>query len=159
VRVQPASRGIPDDTFLQGPAATPPTPTPAPASTPLPPGAASTLELSHSSAEPVGVLIAVDGPITGTAVAIPHGRVTIGRKDSCEVALEDPYLSGESLLVISDGHEIAIQPLGARNPVRMNGQDVPHTGACLQDGDLLQMGGSVFSFRTTRPAALPEPGA
>jgi hypothetical protein len=93
----------------------------------------------------VGVVVAVEGELAGTAVALYEGSNRIGRDAVCEVCLASESVSSLHACIDYRVGIFRIEPLGEA-PVRVNFE--PCAGAVLRDGDVLQIGRTTLRFRS-----------
>lgn len=98
-----------------------------------------------SGSSVVGVVVAVDGELAGTAVALYEGSNRIGRDAVCEVCLASKSVSSLHACIDYRVGIFRIEPLGDA-PVRVNFE--PCAGAVLRDGDVLQIGRTTLRFRS-----------
>lgn len=80
--------------------------------------------------------------LAGERVAI-EGPVTVGRSESCDVVVEDDYLSGRHAQFSVDESEILVEDLGSTNGTYVNQELIAHRTQ-LERGDIVQVGGVVF---------------
>jgi len=119
-------------------------------------------------------LLACDRPLTGSSRHSLAGieRVDIGRDAARSVertastlalAVEDKSMSSSHARLVRDGRRWSIEDAGSRNGVILNGERQER--ATLVDGDVFELGETLWLFRTGVPAtnvdldddALPEP--
>ena len=98
-----------------------------------------------SRAGVVGVVVAVEGELAGTAVALYEGSNRIGRDAVCEVCLASESVSPLHACIDYRVGIFRIEPLGD-SPLRVNFD--PCAGAVLRDGDVLQIGRTTLRFRS-----------
>ncbi len=89
-------------------------------------------------------LLAISGPLKETTFLLLEGEVTLGRDASNGVPVIDPSVSRKHCLFRLVEGRYQIQDLGSRNGTLVNG--VAATGRCLQHGDEIAVGDSVFLF-------------
>jgi hypothetical protein len=89
---------------------------------------------------PVGSLVLPGG----RRVPLEDEPVTIGRLDTCAVALDDPTVSRHHAEVRRDGDGFEIVDLGSRNGTRVNGLGVVRQR--LVDGDDIMVGAVALRF-------------
>ncbi|MCC6647848.1 MAG: FHA domain-containing protein [Polyangiaceae bacterium] len=83
---------------------------------------------------------------------LPQGETILGRSPECHVSIEDPLVSRQHARVTILGDDVAIEDLGSRNGVRVNG--APITGRHqLADGDRLRIGTQELVFSRVSSAA------
>jgi hypothetical protein len=93
----------------------------------------------------VGVVVAVEGELAGTAIALYEGSNRIGRDAVCEVCLASESVSSLHACIDYRVGIFRIEPLGDAS-VRVNFE--PCAGAVLRDGDVLQIGRTTLRFRS-----------
>lgn len=84
----------------------------------------------------------------------PEKFVTIGRHPSCDIAIDDPYISRRHAVIFFDKGEFRVHNLSRTNPVVLNEAfQVKHNqNACLNEGDTLDVG--LTSLRVGNPVAV-----
>jgi pSer/pThr/pTyr-binding forkhead associated (FHA) protein len=96
------------------------------------------------SFEPNGELIPVGG---GDAIPLVRPNLTIGRRDSCDIPLRFPNISGlHCELVFKDGCWI-IRDLNSTNGIKVNGVKVPKK--VLHPGDTIAIAKRHFTIEYT----------
>lgn len=78
-----------------------------------------------------------------------HDVTSIGRLGNNDIVLDDPAVSRNHAKVRLDRQTFTITDLGAANPTLVNGQEIARQE--LQDGDRVEIGGSVFVFKQIKP--------
>jgi hypothetical protein len=86
---------------------------------------------------------------------VPLGEFFIGRSADCQLSLDDPMVSRRhALLTVSDGG-VAIEDLGSRNGVVVNGLKISGR-QILSDGDKIAIGGQeMFVLGAVEPTSAP----
>lgn len=156
VPVLPSPRGSPEHTQRiapPAPAAAAGSDVPARGERPIPVGPsrdeAPTLRLDAGPARTgfVALLIGIEGSLAGRIFEIRRGENLLGRSRSCGVCLaEDPYVSRRHARLVAGNGEYGVANLSDASPALLNGRRFE--AEVLEDGDLLVIGHSVFSFRT-----------
>ncbi|MFM8595156.1 MAG: FHA domain-containing protein [Chloroflexota bacterium] len=89
-----------------------------------------------------GVLAVIEGGRSG----IPSGTawplispMTIGRRDSCDVRINDPFLSSLHAEIIEEGGEWWIRDVGSTNGTVLNGTPVAAL-TMIRIGDIVELG-------------------
>jgi hypothetical protein len=98
--------------------------------------------------EPLGVLVAIAGRLTGRAYPVTQGESRVGRAPECEVRLEDVELARVEARIHAGRDRIEIESANRRAPVRVNGRPVERGE--LSDGDVVELGGEQLQFRSVR---------
>lgn len=78
-----------------------------------------------------------------------HEVTSIGRLGSNDIVLDDPAVSRNHAKVRLADQAFTITDLGAANPTLVNGQEIARQE--LQDGDRVEIGGSIFVFKQIKP--------
>src|ERR1700730_3697930 len=90
-------------------------------------------------------LVAIDGPLRGRTFYLDESVVSIGRLESNDIKLDDPFVSRHHCLIRNEGDEYLIEDLHSANGTYVNGKRV-NIGS-LKEGFLIGIGGSLFRFR------------
>jgi pSer/pThr/pTyr-binding forkhead associated (FHA) protein len=88
-------------------------------------------------------LLVCIGPMTGQRHII-NDRLVLGRSDACDVVLADDRVSGRHCEVVPGPSGHRVRDLGSSNGTLVNAQKISE--ADLRDGDLLQVGFTVFKY-------------
>jgi len=102
-------------------------------------------------AAPAVVLEAVSGPRRGSRWSVPPGVSVIGRDPGCDVALEDPYVSGRHAR-LEVAETIDVVDLGSANGVEVDGELVAR--ASFAGSGVVTLGSTVLRIS---PASDHEP--
>jgi predicted component of type VI protein secretion system len=89
-------------------------------------------------------------PMEGREQTLQAGA-TIGR-EGCDVNLMDPEVSRRHATIVDQGGSLAIQDLGSTNGTYVNGSRISAVTA-LKGGDEVRLGNTVWSIRSSAPAA------
>jgi pSer/pThr/pTyr-binding forkhead associated (FHA) protein len=92
------------------------------------------------------VLVGVAGQLAGSVHTIHPGDNRMGRSTDCELVMPSVKVSRFHATLISEEGVFAIVALSEKNPTLVNGERCE--GAEIEDGDLVQLGDSVFRFRS-----------
>ncbi|MDI7269502.1 MAG: FHA domain-containing protein, partial [Myxococcota bacterium] len=94
------------------------------------------------------------GPFAGRSLALPprDAPYVIGRDPECDWEIPDREASRRHLVVSSDGRRARVLDEGSKNGVRVNGRVVRE--AILRDGDSVEVGRTVLTFRDPRGGTL-----
>jgi len=93
-------------------------------------------------------LKAIGGSLAGVALPLSDRDVSIGRDETNRIALADSAVSARHCVISCTADQIAIRDLDATNPSFVNG--LPAGERALNDGDQIQIGGSLFVLKLTR---------
>lgn len=103
--------------------------------------------LGESSAgEIVGVLVAIEGELTGQVFKVKDGTNQVGRGSDCDIELNSAKISRPHAEIIHQNGMFVIKPLNAKNPTFLNENQTE--GDELGDGDLIRLGLTTLKFRT-----------
>jgi pSer/pThr/pTyr-binding forkhead associated (FHA) protein len=97
-------------------------------------------------------LVAMDGPLRGRTFCLDESVVSIGRLESNNIKLNDPFVSRHHCLIRTEGDEYLIEDLHSANGTYVNGKRV--NSGSLKEGFLIGIGGSLFLFRLPRDSDL-----
>jgi DNA-binding winged helix-turn-helix (wHTH) protein len=85
----------------------------------------------------------------GRSIGLFPGENVIGRDEGCAVRLELPRVSRRHARILVDGRAARIEDLGSKNGTRVREHLL--TGPFdLADGDVIEIGGARFAFRSGR---------
>jgi len=93
-------------------------------------------------------LKAIGGSLAGVALPLSDRDVSIGRDETNRIALADSAVSVRHCVISCTADQIAIRDLDPTNPSFVNG--LPAGERALNDGDQIQIGGSLFVLKLTR---------
>jgi pSer/pThr/pTyr-binding forkhead associated (FHA) protein len=93
-------------------------------------------------------LVIVEGPRSGTELALDRPRVEMGRGPGVELRFEDDAMSREHACFEVVEGALRVRDLGSTNGVFLN--DHPTLAAELKHGDQLQIGNHVFRYLVER---------
>jgi predicted component of type VI protein secretion system len=88
-------------------------------------------------------LIVRTGANKGREIVLPEGETLVGRRKGCNVRLGDARVSRQHCKIAFDGKTAVIEDLDSANGTLVNGERIKR--AALKPGDLLQIGGMMFS--------------
>jgi len=89
-------------------------------------------------------LIVLTGPLKSTERPLPEGGLVIGRDLSSDLCIKDKALSRHQCRVTFEGGAYVVEDMGSRNGTTVN--DRPVRRHALEDGDRIQIGGSLLLF-------------
>lgn len=99
-----------------------------------------------------GYLIAEEGPLSGLVIRLEEGSEwIIGRDPSSSQVLEDPMVSRKHLICRLTGQGFVVENLSITNPASINGNPIVDP-VTLEEGDILQIGNTLFKFSETDPS-------
>jgi pSer/pThr/pTyr-binding forkhead associated (FHA) protein len=99
-------------------------------------------------------IVIASGPLAGSEVELESERVTFGRGDSADVAIEHDSVSHEhAAFELFDGG-FRVRDLGSTNGVRVNGAKV--TVADLKHGDRVELGTLALRYVVEKREAAPK---
>ncbi len=99
-----------------------------------------------------GYLIAEEGPLSGLVIRLEEGSEwIIGRDPSSSQVLEDPMVSRKHLICRLTDQGFVVENLSITNPASLNGNPIIDP-VSLEEGDILQIGNTLFKFSETDPS-------
>ncbi len=100
-----------------------------------------------------GYLVAEEGPLSGLIIHLDEGHEwIIGRDpDVSFQVLEDPMVSRKHLICRLTDEGFVVENLSVTNPASVNGHPITDP-ITLQEGDILQIGGTLFKFTEQMPS-------
>ena len=90
-------------------------------------------------------LLAICGPVKGSAWPLGNADLRIGRGREAEICLPDAAASRNHAMIGCSGGKFQVEDLGSTNGTRVNGKPVRQ--AKLLPGDQIQIGHTVFEFQ------------
>lgn len=90
-------------------------------------------------------LTAIDGPLSGHTFCLDEPVVSIGRRASNNICLEDRFVSRHHCVIRNEGDEYMIDDLNSANGTYVNGERI--SAGSLKEGSLIEIGASRFLFR------------
>lgn len=101
---------------------------------------------------PTAALYVTAGPANQPAFSLPDGLYTVGRDPGCHIVLADPGVSHQHAQLYVAAGTCYLADLNSANGTSVNQMYLPPLQwQMLRDGDVIQMGGSMLTFRQTRP--------
>src|SRR5882724_3603053 len=91
-------------------------------------------------------LVAIDGPLLGRTFYLDEPVVSIGRLDSNDIRIADPFVSRHHCVIRNEGDKYRFEDLNSANGTYANGERA--NAGSLEDRDLLGVGDSLFLFRS-----------
>jgi pSer/pThr/pTyr-binding forkhead associated (FHA) protein len=90
-------------------------------------------------------LVAIGGPLTGRTFYVDEPVISIGRLESNDIRLEDPFVSRHHCLIRNEGGQYMIEDLHSANGTYVDRERVK--ASSLKEGSIIQIGASRFLFR------------
>jgi hypothetical protein len=103
----------------------------------------------RSSRKLVGWLVSYTLNDMGVDFKLFEGRNTIGRDLDCQISINDNTVSGKHAVLLYREGSYFIQDSLSTSGTRVNGSDTGVNAVALSDGDVIQVGKTVFKFRTS----------
>lgn len=96
------------------------------------------------------IQILSDGPMRGTSFQLPNESYTIGRTDSCDIAIPDATISGHHCTLFQPEEGVyMLRDEGSTNGSSLNGEPIePGQEVLLKHGDIFQLGSIEIMFDT-----------
>ena len=91
------------------------------------------------------VVVAAMGHEPGTSFDVGDGA-TMGRSDSAEIRVDDPFASSAHARIFSRGDFMYVEDMGSTNGTYLNGRQL-RTGERLKVGDLVRIGDSEYRYQ------------
>jgi len=105
----------------------------------------------RAPAAPPAALYATAGPAGHFVLPLADGLYTLGRDPGCQVVLADPAVSHQHARLYGAAGTYYLADLNSANGTLLNQRYLPPLQwQLLRDGDVIQMGGYVFTFRQSR---------
>jgi pSer/pThr/pTyr-binding forkhead associated (FHA) protein len=108
-------------------------------------GALPQIELAGTAIEPM------NGPEKGRPLEVRGERITLGRSESADIVVKSEGVSRLHAVIAKSEGAWFIQDNNSKNGVLLNGKPVRE--AWLSDGDIIQIGSSVFRWRDPQAPA------
>lgn len=103
----------------------------------------------RSSRKLVGWLVSYTLSDMGVDFKLFEGRNIIGRDLDCQISVNDGTVSGKHAVLLYRDGGYFIQDSLSTSGTRVNGNDTGVVAVTLNDGDIIQVGKTVFKFRTS----------
>ena len=85
-------------------------------------------------------LTVLSGPLAGQTIAIPHGKLLVGREVDCHVRPDSALISRHHCVLLLDDYTLRIRDLGSRNGTYVNNHRIPSGETILINGDTVTVG-------------------
>jgi pSer/pThr/pTyr-binding forkhead associated (FHA) protein len=118
---------------------------PAPAPRPSKPAPAPKASRKPSRAVATHVAV-IEGPATGTSVALASAPVTIGRATTSGIVLPDDYVSSNHARLVPQGQDWAVEDTGSTNGTFVNDRKV-NAPVVVPVGGRIKIGRNVLELR------------
>jgi hypothetical protein len=102
----------------------------------------------RSSRMLVGWLVSYSFDKMGADFRLYEGRNVIGRDADCNITVHDKMMSGKHATILFRGSKYVIKDELSSHGTFVNDKDIESEHFELHDGDLIQMGETVFKFRS-----------
>ena len=103
----------------------------------------------RSSRKLVGWLVSYTLNDMGVDFKLFEGRNVIGRDLDCQISVNDNTVSGKHAVLLYREDSYFIQDSLSTSGTRVNGSDTGVNAVALNDGDVIQVGKTIFKFRTS----------
>lgn len=103
----------------------------------------------RSSRKLVGWLVSYTLNDMGVDYKLFEGRNVIGRDLDCQISVNDNTVSGKHAVLLYREGSYFIQDSLSTSGTRVNGSDTGVNAVTLNDGDMIQVGKTVFKFRSS----------
>lgn len=103
---------------------------------------------SRSASRLVGWLVTYTLDPNGVDFRLFEGRNIIGKDFSCGVCVSDPKVSSQHAILLFRNDKFRLKDNLSTNGTIVNGEDIDDDSIVLHDGDIIQVGDTVFLFRT-----------
>ena len=94
------------------------------------------------------------GPGTGQMIAIPPGKLLIGREEDCHLRSMCEFVSRHHCVLLLDEYTLRIRDLGSRNGTFVNSRRIVRGELILSQGDVVSVGD--LDFHIDCAQATPE---
>lgn len=97
----------------------------------------------------VGWLVSYTLDELGVDYKLYEGRNIIGRDAECNITVNDGKMSGRHAVLLFRANKYSLTDSQSSHGTFVNGEDIELDPRYLQDGDIIQMGNTIFKFRTS----------
>lgn len=111
-----------------------------------------TQEVGRENRKLAGWLVSYTLNPLGMDFRLYEGKNYIGTEASCSVCLSDESVSGMHALILFRAGKFKIRDNLSSNGTFVNGRDIEEEICSLKDGDEIQVGKTVFLFKSALPA-------
>lgn len=113
-----------------------------------------TQEVGRENRKLAGWLVSYTLNPLGMDFRLYEGKNYIGTEASCSVCLSDENVSGMHALILFRAGKFKIRDNLSSNGTFVNGRDIEDEICSLKDGDEIQVGKTVFLFKSALPAGM-----
>ena len=85
-------------------------------------------------------LTVLSGPLAGQTIAIPVGKLLVGREVDCHVRPDSALISRHHCVLLLDEYTLRIRDLGSKNGTFVNNHRIASGETILIDGDTVTVG-------------------
>lgn len=95
----------------------------------------------------VGWLVSYTLDEMGVDFKLYEGKNVIGRNANCQIAIQDPSVSGEHATILFRNGKYSIKDNQSTAGTFVNEEDIELDASYLKDGDLIRLGKTILRFR------------
>lgn len=111
-------------------------------------GAVVNRKETRSASRLVGWLVTYTHDPNGVDFRLYEGRNFIGKDFKCGVCINDPKVSSQHALLLFRNDKFRLKDELSTNGTFVNGEFIDDDSVVLHDGDIIQVGDTIFLFRT-----------
>jgi pSer/pThr/pTyr-binding forkhead associated (FHA) protein len=97
----------------------------------------------------IGILMIQNEGIRDRRYIIPNNRIQIGRYETCDIILDNPYISNEHCAIFTDLSRVYVEDLISKNGTYVNGKRV-NSIIELTDGDEITIENKIIVYQRLR---------
>lgn len=94
----------------------------------------------------IGILMIEDINIRIRKYIIPNNRLQIGRDETCDIVLDNPYISNEHCAIYSNSQKVYVEDLISTNGTFVNGKRI-NSKIELKDGDKIEIDDRIIKYQ------------
>jgi pSer/pThr/pTyr-binding forkhead associated (FHA) protein len=94
----------------------------------------------------IGILMVEDIDIRIRKYIIPNNRIQIGRNETCDIILDNPYISNEHCAIYSNSDKVYVEDLISTNGTLVNGEKID-SKVVLKDGDEIKIEDRIIKYK------------
>lgn len=95
----------------------------------------------------VGWLVSYSLDEMGVDFKLYEGKNVIGRNAGCQIAIQDPTVSGEHAIILFRNGKYSIKDNQSTSGTNVNDEDIELDALYLKDGDVIRVGKTELKFR------------